>query len=141
MKDLRKARVLPDKAFAEALGATAGVSTTTGPGSPIPCVDMSVTLNMSQDGYAQITFMLTGSGGTLGFLTLIYVDGIPITPTTGTYNNYSAVSGTTGENTITSTLIVPLAKGAHKIDGYWAVNAAGSVSASAYRRTLIAREL
>jgi hypothetical protein len=51
------------------------------------------------------------------------------------------VSGITSENTITNTVVVPLSKGAYKIDGYWQCNSAGTITSTDNRRILTVREL
>jgi hypothetical protein len=119
------------KAWAQAVGVTSGP--TTSATVLVPCPDMSVVLNMSQNGFAQVIFSLDGNGGTLGFYTRIFVDGVAV--------GINTVSGITSENTITNTVVVPLSKGAHKIDGYWQCNSAGTITSADIRRILTVREL
>jgi len=132
--------ILPaQKAWAQAVGVASGPSTTAAYASPVPMPDMSVTVSTS-GGALDIGFVATLSNNISGggnVFVFIYVNGVPCgVPIT--------LITTVATQLIVSTnrVIVPCAKGVHKVDMYWA-SSNGSPVSTAYgtSRILTVQEL
>ena len=97
---------------------------------------MSLTLKTT-GGPLEISWYTTPTDTTTSVTVVfqIFVDGVAIAPDTGggTFVTFS--------DTMSQTLIVPVAPGFHKVDLYWNNGGSGTLSLNGVRRAINAREL
>jgi hypothetical protein len=128
--------VLPaQKAWAQAVGVVSAPTTTST--SPVPFTDMSLTLK-TNGGPIEVQFQANVSNGTVNgsvFLQ-IYVDGVAY----GIPGQLQAQVNGGYNNIVSTSAIIPVAPGTHKIDGYWWI-ATGNGATNTTQRIIKAREI
>ena len=119
----------PQKVWAQAIGLTSAPTTTSA--LPVPCIDMSITVN-SPGALFDIYFLSNMYHSTNGnMLTYIYVDGIVVPPGA----NVTSPAAGNAQLMLVVQATIYLSKGVHKIDGYWSTNLA-TMTALAVNRKL-----
>lgn len=125
------------KAWAQAVGVVVGPTTTST--TIVPIADMSVTIK-TEGGPLQVSFavpiQLNVSGYDLEIR--ILVDGVIVDP--GSVSLYIYPNAATLIFVLTDCLVVPVAKGVHKVDLYWRCGG-GTLGALSARRHLTVQEI
>lgn len=118
------------KAWAQAVGITAGPSTSAT--SPVPMPDMSLTLKTNGP-RVKVTFLTEVSGATSSHNYALFVDGLQVNPV-------SVISPYSGNFQAVIHNVVSVSPGTHKYDIMWYVGG-GTVSAESTNRQLIVEEM
>jgi hypothetical protein len=136
IEDLRNTSMIKgldqSKNVSQAFGVTLN-PTTTSSGSPVPLPDMSV-VHYSKTGKVKVSGFATVSGGTLGGFLKVYVNG------ESTPGPISLFASTT-QISLPFEEIVDVQPGPNKIDIYWAVVSAGTITANENRRVLTVEDV
>lgn len=141
MEDQRKIssleQVTYQKAWSQAFGITSA-PTMTGITALQPMPDMSTTIKVANAGSIDVFYSLTFAVGATAPITSfqVYVDGTPV----GTLREYQSPAAATTRTIVSDIVRVPVDAGVHKVDVYWAVSTANTVTATGTDRTLLVRE-
>lgn len=139
LADTRKTSMVKDsvpgtKAWAQAVGISSGVTTTST--SYIPLPDMSLTIKTS-GGPIQVNYSASvfHSAAAQAVYIKVFVDGLAV----GAEKAINAAA-TGYDNIIADSVIIPVSAGAHKVDLYWQTNS-GTATADSIRRSMNVREI